>query len=397
VNVLFALYHDFTSNSAIHVHSFANQLAAFGHQVAVAVPDNKETAANLGETSYTVGSFLEFDGRWEKFFPNGRSPDVVHGWTPRENVRLFCEKLAGFCSYRLVVHLEDNEELILELNLGRPFAELAAMASLQMPPNLSHPRNYRRFLAGAQGVTIIMDRLQKFVPDGVPHLVLWPGADRALFHPQPKDNEYLESLGVPADHLVLCYTGNVHSANAREVRSLYLAVAMLNREGIPATLVRAGADYCSYLGPEETWAREHAVEIGYVRHFEIPQLLNLADYLVQPGRNDAFNEFRLPAKLTEFFSMGRPVILPHTNVGRFVEHGKEAWVLEKVDALGLVETIQRLHGDSARKQRLAEGAFAFANEHFSWSKNARALEQFYQSLAESQLTKSDASSHPLSR
>ena len=28
-------------------------------------------------------------------FPTAARPDVVHAWTPRENVRLFCEKLAG--------------------------------------------------------------------------------------------------------------------------------------------------------------------------------------------------------------------------------------------------------------------------------------------------------------
>ena len=37
-NVLFALYHDFSANSAVHVHNFANQLAAFVHSVCVAVP-----------------------------------------------------------------------------------------------------------------------------------------------------------------------------------------------------------------------------------------------------------------------------------------------------------------------------------------------------------------------
>ncbi|CAN5448280.1 hypothetical protein BH18VER1_BH18VER1_05220 [soil metagenome] len=379
-NILFVLYHDFTSNSAIHVHSFANQLASFGHGVAVAVPDNKETVENLGARNYAVATFREIDGRWAAFFENGNGPDVVHAWTPRENVRLFCEKLASFCRFALVVHLEDNEELILEINLGKPFGELERASSFRMPPNLSHPTNYRRFLASAAGVTIIMDRLQKFVPESVPHLVLWPGADRELFHPRPKDTAYLESIGVPAESVVLCYTGNAHSANAREVRSLYLAVAMLNREEIPAALIRAGADYCSFLGPDDAWAREHSIEIGYVSHFEVPQLLSLADYLIQPGTDDSFNEFRLPAKLPEFFSMGQPVILPRTNVGRFVQHGEDAWVLDKVDALGIVDTIKKLRDDEPQRRRLAEGALRFAAEHFSWSKNARTLEQFYAAM-----------------
>ena len=81
-NILFALYHDFTSNSAIHVHNFAGHLAGFGHSVAVAVPDNKETVLNLGEPAYVTANFAECDGTWDTLFPDGGAPDIVHAWTP---------------------------------------------------------------------------------------------------------------------------------------------------------------------------------------------------------------------------------------------------------------------------------------------------------------------------
>jgi glycosyltransferase involved in cell wall biosynthesis len=393
-NILFVLYHDFTSNSAIHVHNFACCLAAQGNSVAVAVPANKETAGNLGERAYATATFAECDGNWESIFPNGKGPDIVHAWTPRENVRLLCEKLAGFSAFSLFVHLEDNEELILEVNLSRPFHELTADPSLRVPNNLSHPQNYPRFLASASGVTVIMDRLEKFVPAGVPRLILWPGADPNLFFPREKDEAFLADLGVPRGNTVLCYTGNVHSANAREVRSLYLAAAVLQREGIPTTLVRTGKDYCSFLGPDETWAREVSVELDYVKHVDIPRVLGLADFLVQPGSDDAFNEYRLPAKLPEFFAMGRPVILPRTNVGRFVRHGDEAWVLDRVDSLGLVETILELRANNALRERLATGASTFAREHFDWKKNAGALTAFYEQNSGKREPQNDADPRP---
>ena len=384
-NILFVLYHDFTSNSAIHVHNFANHLASFGHSVGVAVPDNQETVEHLGGRAYSVAPFPQFDGDWSNIFANRAGPDVVHAWTPRENVRLFCEKLKGLGAFRLVVHLEDNEELILESNMGESFAALENAPSSEIPGNLVHPRTYRRFLGGADGITIIMDRLERFVPEATPRALLWPGADTTLFFPREKNRATLASLEVPPENLVLCYTGNVHSANAREVRSLYVAVAMLNREGIPATLLRAGADYCSFLGEDDSWARQHSIDLGYIRHLEVAELLSLADYLIQPGVDDLFNEFRLPAKLPEFFAMGLPVILPRTNVGRFARHGLDAWVLEKVDALGIVEAVHALRANPALAQQLAKGASMFAEEHFSWSKNSRVLEQFYTSLAESPL------------
>ena len=379
-NILFVLYHDFSANSAVHVHNFANQLATSGHAVAVAIPDGDETGSALGEQRYSVLTYDQADGNWTRVFSNGQPPDVLHAWTPRENVRLFCEKIRALCSALLFIHLEDNEELILEANLGSSFEELARAGSMKLPGNLAHPRNYRRFIAGADGVTLIMDRLEKFVPATVPTIILWPGADTNLFFARARDETFLTGLGVPPENIVLCYTGNVHSANAREVRSLYLAAAILSREGIPTTLVRAGKDYCPFLGPDEKWAREISIDLGYVNHVDVPRVLGLADFLVQPGANDAFNEYRLPAKLPEFFAMGRPVLLPLTNVGRFVRHGHEAWVLPKMDALGIVDAIQTLRTDEQAASRLAEGALAFCREHFDWKKNTGALERFYEQI-----------------
>jgi glycosyltransferase involved in cell wall biosynthesis len=380
-NILFVLYHDFSANSAVHVHNFANRLAALGHATAVAIPDDAERDAGLGEQNYSVHCFDRVDGEWARVFPDGQSPDIVHAWTPRENVRLFCEKLAGFCEFALFIHLEDNEEIILEVNLGTSFEKLATAPSVEIPGNLSHPRRYRAFLASADGVTMIMDRLERFVPPAIPKLVLWPGADEHVFFPRPRDPQLLEQLGIAEGTVVLCYPGNVHSANARDVRSIYLAAAILDREGTPARLIRSGRDFCPFLGPDEEWAYKVSVELGQVSYQEIPALLSLADALVQPGGDNAFNEFRLPGKLPEFFAMGRPVVLPKTNVGRFVRHGEEAWVLDKVDALGIVDAVLELRRNKPLSERLAAGAVTFAHEHFDWEKNAGALAAFYRQIA----------------
>ena len=144
---------------------------------------------------------------------------------------------------------------------------------------------------------------------------------------------------------------------------------------------RTGRDFCSFLGPDEEWAYKISIELGQIPYQEIPALLNLADALVQPGTDNSFNEYRLPGKLPEFFAMGRPLILPRTNVGRFVEHGKEAVVLDKVGALDIVETVLKLRADKGQAERLAAGAVAFAREHFDWKKNANGLAAFYETTA----------------
>ena len=123
---------------------------------------------------------------------------------------------------------------------------------------------------------------------------------------------------------------------------------------------------------------------------EIPTLLSLSDALVQPGAENAFNEFRLPGKLPEFFAMGRPVILPRTNVGRFVRPGDDALVLDKVDALGIVEAVRELHRNKSLSERLSAGALQFAEKHFDWNKNARTLAEFYETIATRQPEEANA-------
>ena len=375
-NVLFVLYHDFAANSAVHVHNFANQLALLGHHIAVAIPEGDDTGLQLGEQSYAVRHFDEIDGDWSQLFPSHEPPHIVHAWTPRENVRLFCEKLAGLCSFSLFVHLEDNEEVILESNLEASFADLLE-SDREIPNNLSHPRKYRSFIASAAGVTVIMDRLERFLPPGKPRLVLWPGADLETFHPRPRNEHFLASLGVSRGSFVFSYTGNVHGANARDVRSLYIATAILDREGTPAVLLRTGRDFCDFLGPDQTWARKISIDLGHVDYSEIPDILSQADVLVQPGGENEFNEYRLPGKLPEFFAMGRPVILPHTNVGRFVRHGKEAWVLPKADAIGIVDAVRSISATKGLSELLSQGALEFCRSHFDWTANAAKLEEFY--------------------
>ena len=78
--------------------------------------------------------------------------------------------------------------------------------------------------------------------------------------------------------------------------------------------------------------------------------------------------------------MGRPVLLPLTNVGRFVRHREEAWVLPTMDALGIVDALQTLRADGELAQRLSLGALAFCEEHFNWTKNTGTLEQFYEQI-----------------
>ena len=56
----------------------------------------------------------------------------------------------------------------------------------------------------------------------------------------------------------------MHESNVAEVRSLYLAVALANRMGLPMRLVRTGLDFVPLAEHGEDLLRAHAHELGFV-------------------------------------------------------------------------------------------------------------------------------------
>lgn len=383
LNLLFVLSGSFGSNSALHVAALANELAEAGHACAVAVPHDLLTLSHHRGPRFR--GLLHNEAAQGVTFTNGRGPDLIHAWTTRENVRVLTESLRTRHGAKVVVHLEDNEQQILALELGRSPAELAGMPPADLDklvrPDQSHPRRSRKFLSDADGCTVITDRLRDFAPARRPCHTLWPAADARFFQPRPQAPEFRALLNRRAGETVLFYHGNVHAANAAEVRELYAAVLRLNQAGQPVTLIRTGLDAVDFLGDLAAPVAPQVLPLGQIlHHHHLPALMALADIFVQPGGSDAFNDYRFPSKLPEFFSIGRPVVLPRTNLGALVRHGIDAYVLDRADAAGIAEAVTELRRDRELYTRLSQGALAFAQEHFSWRRSAEALAKFYASL-----------------
>jgi len=378
VNVVFVNHNSFASNSAVHVFHLANELVQLGVDCAVAVPKDVHTVRDLGTPRFRARTYEELLRS-----PAGeRGPTLVHAWTPREIVRCYTEKLAARLGCGYVVHLEDNEESILERMLGpSAVAEIRRRPEADIPESLSHPVRYRRFLAGATGVTALIDRLLEFKPAGVPGQIFWPAFDADLDWGMARDERLREQLGIATSERVVVYTGNVHPANQQEVSSLYLALALLRRRGIRVRLVRTGIDFVPPHEPALSDAmREIVIQLGVRPRSELPAILSLADVLVQPGGSDPFNDYRFPSKLPEFFASGKPVLLPRSNIGRRLVDGEQCLLLEAGNALEIARKLEPLMDDGERRRRIGAAGRAFALEHLSWPKAAHDLNAFYQSL-----------------
>ena len=379
-NILIVSHSHFPSNSSIHVHHFANELIKLGLDCVVAVPYDKDSIFTLKDNLYSVTQYDEIDKLADKF-SDRNPPDLVHAWTPREHIRKYCYALSTKYDFKLVIHLEDNEESIIERFLDISLDNWVAKYDALIPYNLSHPVKYREFMATADGVTIIIDRLKEFVPSSASTITLYPGVDREQFYPQPKNTSLLKSLRIENDTTVLCYTGNVHLANINEVRSLYLAVGKRNQAGSSTVLLRTGINNnLQILNKEQLWIEKYIIELGWVDRETIPEILALADILVQPGRSDEFNDYRFPSKIPEFLAMGKPVIIPNSNIAEILTHKENVIILDSVDENSLPSAIDSIANNPDLSHTLTENALKFAERHLNWSNSANKLYSFYKSL-----------------
>ncbi len=381
LHLVFACYYSLRCNSGVQIHSLANHLARRGHSVTVFVPFEPEATSDVGPALFSTRSFASL-AEWLTESAGSIDParTVLHAWTPRENVRRFALRFLEQVRAPYIVHLEDNEPLVTSTNLGMSFDALGRLETAKLTElvgeRLTHPHHFRPFLDGASGVTALIDRALDFAPDATHRLAFWPGYDEALFHAEPRNDALRKRHGIGDNDLCLVYAGNVASANRDEVRSLYLSAAVLTRMGLPTKLVRAGEDYVPLFEHALSEVDSRVIPLGLLPHREIPALYAMADFLVQPGRSDPFNDYRFPSKLPEFFACGRPVLLPAANLGRFVRDGVDAVVLKQGHAIEIAETIAALVKTPERIRALGESAARFAESHFLWHDIAAQIEDF---------------------
>jgi glycosyltransferase involved in cell wall biosynthesis len=379
MRALVVYFGPFDVNSGIQAYHFGNELTDLGWEVTIAALGDPERAKAVGEPRFEYISHDTLDRRVREMQRDPKET-IVLAWTPRERVRRMTMDAVRRLGAPYVIHLEDNEELLIESALGRSLAELQRLPPRQQDSlatlDLIHPTHHREFLDGAAGVTVITEALNEFNRAGRPHRVVRPGIDLERFRPdlEPPSRR---ALGLAEDDFVLVYHGIIHYANQHDMLSLYLAVKLLQRRGRPVRLVRLG--HTEFGGPDPRSFRalgDGVVELGPTPWREIPSYLAVADAYVQPGPPDDFNRYRLPSKLPEFLAMGRPVILPHCNIGNDLTHGENALLLEQGNAMEIVVRIEELLADRALAARLGEGARRFATERLSWGANAAGLADF---------------------
>lgn len=227
MNVLFALYGDLSSNSAIPMAIHARELERSGYRCAVAIPSGTEGVRAIEQAGLRVHSYDQALASPRQLFGDGRLPDILHVWTPRESVRRFSSSFLASNPIPWLIYLEDNEDWI-----GRAALALVGLRedvllqhteeviSTWTPLGLAHPLRYRHFVGLADGAVVIQDKLAADVPPWVPCATVMPGVDLDAFRPREIDMAARARHGIAEGDRVIVYPGGLNDFTRPGLRSL---------------------------------------------------------------------------------------------------------------------------------------------------------------------------------
>ena len=326
MNVLFVSHCDFNGNSAFHVLAIAKELLARGYSPAICVPDDPRRSTTSGGRRFPSSAST----RRERgvLFPDGRGPDLVHAFTPREHVRR--------------AHRGDRRPLRLPVRRpprgqrgDRPRRRdrqrgLRAARRRSRSPIGDHDRRDR---AGRIPV-----RAAGFLDGAAGH----DGRDRHAARVQARRTSRAPSSGPASTRRCSSSASNTASASRRArarsrttscsstratstTRTSTRCAASISRSapcatpGIRVTLLKTGWNHVDMSWVDEVGLGEAVRDLGLrPARARSGRCSRSADALVQPGGPDAFNDYRFPSKLPDFLASGKPVVLPATNIGRYL-------------------------------------------------------------------------------
>lgn len=370
MNILFVHHGAITANSMNHIGPFADELDKQGHQTIVAVPELDPTLKFFPYPRIKLQSFEELLKNPSCF--DGSPPDIVHAWTPREIVRQFCEQLWQSIESRWIIHLEDDEAAVREAT------EMSREDILHRTDPLHGPW----FMELADGYTLILDRLARDLPPEKLFHTLYPGFDLQAYRRNPEPALSRQTFSIPDNFKIITYPGAASGANSEDLLDLFTAVHLLNEHGTPCVLLKTGFPDIRVRKQLPQGAENWIRDVGYLPREQMWRLIELADVVVQPGRQNDYNEYRLPSKLPDFLCLGKPLVTSATNLGRKLKDGEEALLLKESTAEEIAARCQELFSSPDLARTIAKGGKEKGRNWFNLSKNTESLVEYYQRILE---------------
>ncbi len=383
LNILFVLYGDLNSNTAIPITLFAKHLNAQGHQCALAVPQRPDPSKAI------LNPFLPafgFDQILEKncaIFPQGQRAHIVHACTPRKVIYEFISEYMDIIPTPIAVYLEDNEDWIAQVALKATESSILSFTNKeidgQLPKYLSHPFESLYFIGLCDLAILIQKKLAVSVPPFIPQKIVSWGYDLEEFQSRSEGiHEVREKYNIPATAKVIVYPGGLNPYTQSAIQDLCEAVIQINDQGIECILLRTGPGPLAQVYPNDEYPKNIIRDLGVIPRSDIPPLLNIADVFVQPGRITLFEDLRLPSKIPEFLAMGKPLLLPNCHIADFFQDSVDAVILKTGESQEIAQKCIEVFSDEIWSGTLGKNARIIAEQHFDIHKQTNLLLEAYQ-------------------
>lgn len=289
------------------------------------------------------------------FFIKRRKLDIVHS-VSLGSITLFADRLAAQCSALHVVQLigsDVNVELpkrTLRFSFGKACHRVTAW--------LANSRDLRR-------------RFLTFFPEAEV-AVRYRGADLTVFSgsaPKPK---------CASTPMVFLFLGGApgrtpDSKNKKGALTLLRAWKLAGHSGSSAKLLMGGVGATSENIGDTAEGLENVEFLGRVDVEDVPALLQVADIVVIPSRNEG-----LPNVGMEAFASGRPVIgFSVGGMPELIDHDVNGWLLEDFGEVALSEAISDALQDPLKCIRLGVGARQKAEAKFDSAQYGSRIVELY--------------------
>ena len=363
----------------VHIRALTEALAARGHEIVFAGPDDHQSAKALDAAG---GS-----GGLKALLPKALYECAEYGYSYRGLARLRAKAKPSppdilYERYNLFYHAgvwaKRRLGLPLILEINAPLAEERARHGGLTLKGLA-ARSERAIWRAADMTLPVTNALADHVrAAGIPEeriAVIQNGVDTAFL--VDRDARAIRNRYGLADKLVLGFTGFVRDWHRLDRVVRFMADS--DRNDLHLLLVgdgpaRPGLEQLAH----ECGVAAQVTFAGVVQREAVPDYVAAFDIALQPAATD----YASPLKIFEYMALSRPILAPaQANIAEVLTNGAEAIMFETADDGAFSEGLRRLVDDADLRARLGAAARTrLIREDFTWAGNAARVEAIAERL-----------------
>ncbi len=251
--------------------------------------------------------------------------------------------------------------------------------------------NFRKFADGTTVIsTALAERAKRLGVSEDSIMLLRGGVDTDHFRPVPVEKAR-KMTGIDPGAKVLGFS----SLDSHLDLKLLLKAVSIVKGRVPdvKVLMTGAASSAVKKTVSSCGLSESVIFTGFLPFKELPLYLSACDIFLLPFPDMLYNAGRWPNKVTDYLSIGRPVVTNPTGELKDIFVDKRFGLTCEYDAEDFADKITALINDPDTAQRMGAQARKWAVENLQWEKRVLELEGFYSKV----LTRKGLVTEPLEK